>query len=115
MSFLSTIQSIFSRKRPRPRVYVCAPNALPLKTRDDAGGLTTALILPALDEAGSIAGRVRAARERYQAVIVLDGGSHDATPHLAAEAGATVVLCAPGQDVPAAIQRCAELGFQLAD
>ncbi|MEL6112157.1 MAG: glycosyltransferase family 2 protein [Pseudomonadota bacterium] len=49
------------------------------------------VIIPALNEAKSIAGVVSAMVPRVDGVIVVDNGSTDATPHQAAGAGAQVV------------------------
>jgi glycosyltransferase involved in cell wall biosynthesis len=56
---------------------------------------TVAVIIPTLDEAGSIAGVIaRVPRRPGWRVIVADNGSVDGTAALAAEAGATVVEAA---------------------
>lgn len=49
------------------------------------------IVVPALDEAGSIEGVVAEARAQADEVVVVDGGSRDATRELAARAGATVI------------------------
>ena len=54
--------------------------------------MVTSVIIPALNEAGNIAGVVAAARAQpVDEVIVVDNGSSDATAAVAAAAGATVV------------------------
>ena len=54
---------------------------------------TVDLVIPALNEAGSIAGVVSAVdRSLVDTIIVVDNGSTDGTPDLAREAGARVVF-----------------------
>ena len=54
--------------------------------------MVTSVIIPALNEAGNIAGVVAAARaQAVDEVIVVDNGSSDATAAVAAAAGAVVV------------------------
>jgi rSAM/selenodomain-associated transferase 2 len=55
------------------------------------------VVIPALDEAGRIAEAVRSARVAGAEVVVVDGGSRDATAELAAAAGARVLHCPPGR------------------
>lgn len=55
------------------------------------------VVIPALDEACRIAGAVASATGEGVEVIVVDGGSRDATPVHAAEAGATVIETGPGR------------------
>ncbi len=56
------------------------------------------IIIPALDEAAIIAGTVTRARATGAAeIIVVDGGSKDGTAWNAAEAGARVIVSAPGR------------------
>jgi len=57
------------------------------------------VIIPALDEAGVIQSTIRSATPEDPAVevLVVDGGSGDATPRLAAAAGATVLQTSPGR------------------
>jgi hypothetical protein len=68
-----------------------------MSARDDASALELTVLLPCLDEAATVAGCVRAARdflERHGVageVLVADNGSTDGSPELAAAAGARVV------------------------
>jgi rSAM/selenodomain-associated transferase 2 len=55
------------------------------------------VVVPALDEAATIAAVVADARAHADEVIVADGGSGDATASLAARAGATVVAAPRGR------------------
>jgi rSAM/selenodomain-associated transferase 2 len=56
------------------------------------------VIMPALNEAENIAMAVKAAAaERPQEILVVDGGSTDATTELAREAGARVLQCRAGR------------------
>jgi rSAM/selenodomain-associated transferase 2 len=57
------------------------------------------VVIPALDEAGSIGGLLDDLRglEISHEVIVVDGGSRDATAEIARRAGATVVMSARGR------------------
>jgi rSAM/selenodomain-associated transferase 2 len=55
------------------------------------------VVIPALDEAAGIGAAVRAAAAHARRVIVVDGGSRDATPTLAADAGALVVTAPRGR------------------
>jgi rSAM/selenodomain-associated transferase 2 len=60
----------------------------------------TAVVIPALDEAGRITEAVRRARETAGdavEVVVVDGGSRDDTPEQARAAGATLIASAPGR------------------
>jgi rSAM/selenodomain-associated transferase 2 len=54
-------------------------------------------VIPALDEAETIALAVTAARAHADEVVVVDGGSRDATAALAAEAGALVLRAPRGR------------------
>ena len=59
---------------------------------------TISVIVPALNEAGCVARAVESARgEPDVEVIVVDGGSTDATRDVAAAAGARVLTCEPGR------------------
>jgi hypothetical protein len=117
MSILTGLRLLLSRIHPvqalQPRVYICAPHVP--ATSAAVSSLSTALIIPVKDEADRITERVHRAFAEYQVVIVLDDGSSDFTAHVAAEAGATVVLCEPGQPFSTGIQRAAQLAFCLAD
>jgi rSAM/selenodomain-associated transferase 2 len=55
------------------------------------------VVIPALDEAERIAGAVASARAPDVEVIVVDGGSSDATRALAGAAGAHVIRCGRGR------------------
>jgi len=55
------------------------------------------IVIPALDEAATIAGVVADARAHADQVIVVDGGSRDDTALLAGRAGATVVRAERGR------------------
>jgi rSAM/selenodomain-associated transferase 2 len=62
-----------------------------------AGPSTVSAVIPALDEAATIARAVAAARVHADQVVVVDGGSRDATAALAAEAGALVLRAPRGR------------------
>lgn len=54
------------------------------------------VVIPALNEAGSIVTAVRRAQQAENVeVIVVDGGSRDGTPRVARSAGATVLISSP--------------------
>lgn len=76
-----------------------------------------AAVIPAYNEAKSIATVVRAVKH-YALPIVTDDGSADETAHLAAQAGAIVVSHASNQGYDAALQtglfKAIELGFTFA-
>lgn len=102
---------------------VLLPLPLGLSRRADQGrgeGLadpTVAAVIPVLNEAGAIGPTVRGLpREAVQLVIVVDGGSTDATVAEAREAGAEV-LCEPrrgyGQACASGAALAAELGAQV--
>ena len=55
------------------------------------------VVIPALDEADQIAGAIASASVAGSEIIVVDGGSRDATRQHAAAAGARVVTSAPGR------------------
>jgi rSAM/selenodomain-associated transferase 2/rSAM/selenodomain-associated transferase 1 len=55
------------------------------------------IIIPALNEEASIARAVKSARSQADEVIVVDGGSRDATVQAATDAGATVITSPPGR------------------
>jgi len=54
-------------------------------------------VIPALDEAESVTGAIASASAAGSEIIVVDGGSRDATRERAAAAGARVVDSAPGR------------------
>ncbi len=61
---------------------------------------TVSVIIPALDDADCVAAAIASARAQGAAeVIVVDGGSRDATREVAAAAGARVLESAPGRAV----------------
>jgi len=113
------------RDKSKPMIYICAPYipgqpATHLEPDSPSlpaahSSLTTALIFPAHNEAATITGRVRAALRENRAVIVIDEGSTDDTPHLAAQAGATVILRPPDQPFTTALQRAFDAASPLAD
>jgi rSAM/selenodomain-associated transferase 2 len=55
------------------------------------------VVIPALDEADQIAGAIASASAAGSEIIVVDGGSRDATSQRAAAAGARVVTSAAGR------------------
>jgi rSAM/selenodomain-associated transferase 2 len=55
------------------------------------------VVIPALDEANRVAGAVASARAEGVEVLVVDGGSRDATPERARAAGARVLSSPPGR------------------
>ena len=55
------------------------------------------VVIPALDEADRVAGAVASARAEGVEVLVVDGGSRDATPERARAAGARVLSSPPGR------------------
>lgn len=55
------------------------------------------VVIPTLDEAARIAGAVESATAPGVEVVVVDGGSRDATVRLARDAGARVLACARGR------------------
>lgn len=102
---ISRIRSIFAALFPakhRPRVYIDAASFDPDTARPQTG---RAVVIFAQDDEDIIAERVRAEKRSASGVVVLDQGSSDSTPHLAAEAGAVVVLQEPGKPKEEALQR----------
>ena len=77
-----------------------------------------AVVIPCLNEAGTIAPLVRDIRKQLSAVIVVDDGSSDETGRRAAEAGAEVIRHGAPQGKGAALKagwrRAAERGFAWA-
>lgn len=55
------------------------------------------VVIPALDEEGQIEAAIASAAAEGVEVLVVDGGSRDATPRRARDAGARVLTCAPGR------------------
>ena len=55
------------------------------------------VVIPALDEADQIAAAIASASAAGSEIIVVDGGSRDATVERAAQGGARVVASAPGR------------------
>jgi rSAM/selenodomain-associated transferase 2 len=55
------------------------------------------VVIPALDEEGQIEAAIASAAAEGVEVLVVDGGSRDATPRRARDAGATLLTCAPGR------------------
>lgn len=64
---------------------------------DSTPGLS--IIIPALNECGHIGACLRSVSGLEAEVVVVDGGSHDGTPDIAREYGATVVTTAPGRGI----------------
>jgi rSAM/selenodomain-associated transferase 2 len=58
-----------------------------------------AVVIPAIDEAAGIGATLASIRERACAVVVVDGGSVDATPAIAEAAGAVVVHAPRGRAI----------------
>ena len=56
-----------------------------------------AVVIPTLDEAGQIETTLSSARGPEVELIVVDGGSQDGTPEIAAAAGARVIASQPGR------------------
>ena len=80
--------------------------------------MTVAVIIPALDEAATIAAVVRGARAAVPgaSVVVVDGGSRDGTVSLARDAGAVVVSESRrgyGRACQAGVQAAAALGAEV--
>lgn len=61
--------------------------------------MRTAIVIPTLDEAPSLAACLAAARDGSDEIVVADGGSADGTRELAASLGARVVTSPPGRGV----------------
>ncbi len=55
------------------------------------------MVIPALDEADTVAGAIASARAPGAEVVVVDGGSRDGTTARAREAGARVITAPPGR------------------
>jgi rSAM/selenodomain-associated transferase 2 len=70
----------------------------------NAGPNSISVIIPALNEAGTISGTLAAVRAclPHAEIVVVDGGSRDATPVLAVQAGARLLRSARGRG-----QQCA--------
>ena len=71
------------------------------------------VVIPALDEAERIGAAVGSARVPGVEVLVVDGGSRDATPARAAAAGARVVACEAGRARQLAVGAAAAQGDTL--
>jgi len=68
------------------------------------------VVIPALDEADQITGAIASASAAGSEIIVVDGGSRDATPERAAAGGARVVKSAPGRARQLAAGACLARG-----
>ena len=99
--------------RPAPtrpqRIFI---DAATFNVDKDCGGGDAVLIL-ACNEEATIYERVFRAMKRSPGVVVLDQGSSDFTPYLAAQAGAIVVLQEPGQPSETAMQKAMQLAHQI--
>jgi len=77
-----------------------------------------AVVIPCLDEAGTIASLVSEIRKRLPHVFVVDDGSSDSTGELAAAAGAEVLRnnqpCGKGMALNTGLKRVHALGFEWA-
>jgi uncharacterized protein len=78
------------------------PDDLPawqrIAEREDANPRRISVVVPALNEAGHIAGTLAAARQGSpHEILVVDGGSTDGTGELAVRSGATVLASPPGR------------------
>ena len=104
--FVSLFLPAHSRQ---PRIYIDASTFDP--DRDCAGG--DAVLILACDEEATIFERVYQAMKQSPGVVVLDQGSRDATPYLAAQAGAVVVMQEPGQSHEAAMQKAMQVAYQF--
>jgi hypothetical protein len=94
-----------------PRIFIDASTFNP----ENDCGLQQAILILACDQESTIYERVFQARKRSQGVVVLDQGSRDSTPYLAAQAGAIVVLQEPGQSSEAAMQKAMQVARKLSE
>lgn len=75
------------------------PDDLATIRSEAAGRPYLSVIVPALDEASRIADAIATARDPDAEVLVVDGGSADATASVARDAGARVLASPPGRAV----------------
>lgn len=87
MPSLKSLISTFTPRRKKKQIFIDACNFDP-----DEESQASALILYARNEEDQISNRVSLALRNASRVIVVDQGSTDNTPYLAAEAGAIVVI-----------------------
>jgi hypothetical protein len=111
----SLFHRFVSLLKPAPsrpsRIFIDASTFDPDK--DCAGG--DAVLILACNEEATIYERVFRAMKRSPGVVVLDQGSSDSTPYLAAQAGAVVVLQEPGQSHEAALQKAMQVAYQYSE
>ncbi len=73
------------------------------------------VIILARNHAETISARVREELRATRAVVVIDQGSTDATPHLAAEAGAIVVLQSKPIDRQDGLRKAVKVAHRFSD
>jgi hypothetical protein len=95
----------------KPRLFVDASSFDPTKVKDNGH----AVIIIAQNEEETIMEHVKKELLGAIGVVVLDKNSSDATPYLAAEAGAIVVLQEQGIDVEDALRKAVELARTCSD
>jgi glutamate racemase len=108
-SLIGTLLSTLFPVKHRSRVYVDAATFDPHSVQSNG----KAVLIVACNEATTITEQVLRERQRSTGVVVLDQGSTDATPHLAAEAGAIVVLRSPAQSEEEALQQALQVAHKV--
>jgi hypothetical protein len=99
----SLFRTIFSAMTPtsrKPRIYLDASSFDPEKAHKNG----RAVLIITHNQENMIFERVQEELKCASGVVVLDQCSEDATPHLAAQAGAIVVLQEPGQTEEKALE-----------
>lgn len=94
--------------REKARVYVDSRSFDPCRPRRGES-----VVLFARNEAGSIYERVTGALRSAAGVVVIDENSSDGTSFFAAEAGAVVVMQAPGQPREASLAEALRLARRM--
>lgn len=103
------LKSLFSREQDNARMCIDASRFDPgAKQKEEA------LIVFTQNEAESIYDRVSATLSPATGMVVIDLGSCDGTPYLAAEAGAVVVLQETAQQREAALKEAVRVALRMA-
>lgn len=108
-SLVERLLSLFVHQKRKPRIYIDASRFDPYQARN----CREAVILVTCNEAETIFERVTQMLRTSASVVVVDQGSSDGTPYLAAEAGAVVLIQDPGMSPSEAMQEANRIARQF--